>query len=91
MNSQPRNAIENGLTSQFTTSVTPMPRMCWRTSPSAAKSTFISMGMTITQISTPTGRLTWATSMRPMAWNAPGHNCPSAMPTTMHRNTQTVR
>ena len=29
--------------------------------------------------------------MRPMAWNAPGHNCPSAMPTTMHGNTQKVR
>ena len=91
MNSQPSSAIENGLTSQFTTSVTPMPRACCRTSPNAPKSTFTSMGITITQISRPTGRLTLAISMRPTAWNTDGKNCPSAMPTTMHSNTHTVR
>ena len=91
MNSQPRKAIENGLTSQFTNNVTPMPRTCCRTSCSAPKSTFISIGMIITQISTPTGRLTCATSRRPMAWNTPGSNWPAAMPATMQRNTHTVR
>ena len=80
-----------GLTSQLTNSVTPMPFTCWRISPSAPKSTFTSIGMIITQISRPTGRLTWATSMRPMAWNGPGNSCPSAMPATMQRNTHSVR
>ena len=64
---------------------------CWRTSPSAPKSTFTSMGMTITQISSPTGRLTRATSSAPTARAAPGSHWPSAMPTTMHSSTQTVR
>ena len=32
-----------------------------------------------------------AISMRPTAWNTEGKNCPSAMPTTMHNNTHTVR
>ncbi|MNT42930.1 hypothetical protein D3C72_1793710 [compost metagenome] len=71
--------------------VTPMPRQCDFTWPNAAKSIFSSMGMIITQISKPTGRLTCAYSMRPMAWNTSGMICPSAMPTTMHNATQTVR
>ena len=91
MKIQPSSAIENGLTAQFTNSVTPMPRQCCFTCDSEAKSTFSSIGMIITQISRPTGRLTLAISMRPMAWIGPGSICPSAMPTTMHRNTQTVR
>jgi hypothetical protein len=91
MKIQPSSAIEKGLTAQLTNSVTPMPRQCCFTWLSAPKSTFSSIGMIITQISRPTGRLTWATSMRPMAWNGPGSNWPSPMPTTMHRKTQTVR
>ena len=91
MKSQPSSAIEKGLTAQLTNSVTPMPRQCWRTWCSAPKSTFSSIGMIITQISSPTGRLTWATSMRPMAWKGPGSIWPAAMPTTMHRKTQRVR
>ncbi|OIQ64486.1 hypothetical protein GALL_539640 [mine drainage metagenome] len=91
MNSQPRNAMENGLTSQLTNSVTPMPRTCWRTSCSAEKSTLTSIGMIITQISKPTGKFTCATSMRPIAWNTPGSHCPKAIPATMHRKTQTDR
>ena len=47
-----------GLTSQFTNSVTPMPRMCLPTSRMAEKSTLSSIGMIITQINTPTGKLT---------------------------------
>ena len=85
------SAIENGLTAQFTNSVTPMPRQCRLTWPSAPKSTFSSIGTIITQISKPTGRLTWATSSWPMAWNAPGANWPSAMPATMHSSTHRVR
>ena len=85
------NAIENGLTAQLMNSVTPMPRQCWRTWPSAAKSTFSSMGMIITQISRPTGRLTLAISMRPMAWNAAGANWPRAIPAMMHTATHSVR
>ena len=67
MKIQPSKAMENGFTSQFTNSVTAMPFMWLRTSPSAPKSTLTSMGMTITQISRPTGRLTRATSMAPTA------------------------
>ena len=51
MNSQPSAAMENGLTAQLMNSVTPMPRQCSRTLPMAAKSTFTSMGMIISQIS----------------------------------------
>jgi hypothetical protein len=91
MKIQPSSAIENGLTAQLTNSVTPMPRQCCPTWCSAPKSTFSSIGMIITQMSAPTGRLTWASSMRPMAWNGPGSIWPSAMPATMHRSTQTVR
>src|SRR5450759_3467095 len=47
--------------------------------------------MIITQMSSPTGMLTRATSMRPIAWNAPGSICPSPMPAMMHRNTHRVR
>ena len=67
MKIQPSKAIENGLTNQFTKSVTPMPRHWLLTCVMAAKSILTSIGMIITQISTPTGRLTCATSMRPIA------------------------
>ena len=80
-----------GFTSQFTNSVTPMPRTWPRTLCSAVKSTFISIGMIITQTSSPTGTLTRATSMRPMPWNTCGNDWPAAMPTTMHTPTQTLR
>ncbi|MCY1244539.1 hypothetical protein D9M72_576230 [compost metagenome] len=83
--------MENGFTAQLMNSVTPMPRQWFFTCARAAKSTRSSIGMTITQISTPTGMLTLATSRRPTAWNAAGNSCPSAMPTTMQRNTHTVR
>ena len=68
-----------------------MPRQCWPTWPSALKSTRNSIGITITQISRPTGRLTWAISIRPTVWNTPGSHWPSAMPTTMQAATQTLR
>ena len=67
MKIQPSSAIENGFTAQFTNSVTPMPRQWRRTSWSAPKSIFMSIGMIMTQMSSPTGMLTWATSMRPIS------------------------
>lgn len=91
MKIQPSSAIENGFTAQLMKSVTPMPRQCAFTCPSAAKSIFSSIGMIITQISTPTGTLTLATSSDAMPRNTPGSHWPSAMPATMHSATHTVR
>ena len=71
--------------------VTPMPRQCSRTCPSAAKSILTSIGMIISQISTATGRLTRAISAPPMVWKTPGMRWPSAMPATMQSATQKVR
>ena len=67
MKSHARNAIENGLTSQLMASVTPMPLRCPLIWCSAPKSIFSSIGMIITQISRPTGRLTLAISIAPIA------------------------
>ncbi|OIQ71182.1 hypothetical protein GALL_472010 [mine drainage metagenome] len=91
MNSEPSNAIENGLTAQLMNSVTPTPRQCARTSPSAPKSIFSSIGMIISQTSPATGRLTRAISALAMVANKPGKRCPSATPATMHRVTQSDR
>ena len=85
------SAIENGFTSQLTASVTPMPRACDFTCPRAPKSIRSSIGMIITQISTPTGRLTRATSSAPTAWKNDGKTWPSTMPATMVSATQSVR
>src|SRR5512143_4045080 len=87
MKSHASSAIEKGLTAQLTNSVTPMPFQCDFTWCRAPKSIFISMGMIITQISRPTGRLTCATFRRPSAWNGAGSNCPSSTPATMHSAT----
>ena len=67
MNSQPSSAIENGLTSQLTPTVTAMPRQCWPTSPSARGSIFSSIGTIISQIRMATGRFTCATVALPIA------------------------
>jgi hypothetical protein len=67
MNSQPSSAIENGFTAQLMNRVTPMPRQCRFTSPSAAKSIFTSIGTIISQISAATGKLTLASSAAPIA------------------------
>ena len=91
MNSQPSSAIENGFTAQLMNSVTPMPRQCSLTRPSAAKSILTSIGMIMSQTSAATGRLTRAISAAPMAWNSPGIAEPSAMPATMHKPTHSVR
>ena len=91
MNSQPSSAIENGLISQLTTSVTPMPRQCRPTSASARGSIFSSIGTIISQTRMATGRFTCATVALPIAWNTPGTAWPSAMPATMQSATQSVR
>ena len=91
MNSQPSSAIENGLTSQLMPTVAAMPRQWLLTCPSAARSILSSMGMTISQTSTATGRLICATVAVPRAWNTPGTAWPSPMPTMMQSATQSVR
>ncbi len=76
---------------QLMKSVTPMPRQCSFTRPSAAKSIFRSIGTIISQMSRATGRFTFATSSAAMDWKRPGIRCPSVTPAMMQRNTQTVR
>jgi hypothetical protein len=88
MNSQPSSAMVKGLTAQFTNSVMPMPAFCSLTSCIEPKSIFISIGMIITQISRPTGMLTWAISSPPSAWKRRGTTGRAAMPATMQRTTQ---
>ena len=91
MNSEPSSAIENGFTAQLMNSVTPTPRQCSRTWPSAPKSIFSSIGMIISQTRPATGRLTRAISAPAMTANTPGKRCPSATPATMHRATHSDR
>ena len=91
MNSEPSSAIENGLTAQLMNSVTPTPRQCSRTWPSAPKSIFRSIGTIISQTSPATGRLTRAISALAMAANTLGSRCPSATPATMQSATQSER
>lgn len=57
----------NGLTNQLIPTVTAMPRHCSATRCSAPKSTLISIGTIISQISTATGMLTCASVIRPSA------------------------
>jgi len=58
-NSPARRAMENGLTSQLTRRVTNSPRGRFPTFRTDAKSTFIIIGMIISQIRTAMGRFTW--------------------------------
>ena len=87
----PSAAIEKGFTAQLTNSVTPTPFQCCRTAPSAPKSILSSIGTIISQISPATTRLTRATSAEAIEANTPGIACPSAIPETMHRATQSER
>jgi len=75
---------------QLMTSVTPTPHQCSLIPPNAPRSNFSGIVIIIHQISTATGRLTWATSAA-MAWNSPGARWPKAMPVTMDSATQTLR
>ena len=61
-----------GLTSQLMPTVTAIPRHCSVTRCKAPKSTLSSIGTIISQISTATGILTWATFIRPSAWKGAG-------------------
>ena len=92
--SQARNAIENGLTTQFTNKVTSKPRGLCPTRRIDAKSTFIIMGTIMSQISTAMGKFTWLpcpNSMRRNDETRSGIHLPAAIPATMHRPTHTVR
>ena len=93
-NSHAIAAIENGFTSQFTNSVTKRPRGRRPTSRMAPKSTFIIIGVIISQISTAIGMLIWLPApnsrLRRPFMNA-GTDLPSRMPTTMQRPTQRLR
>jgi hypothetical protein len=91
MNSHPRAAMEKGFTSQFTPAVTAKPFQCRATCRSEEKSTRSNIGMIIAQMRIATGRLTWATSSLPIAWNTPGNALPSRMPATMQAATHNVR
>ena len=91
MKNQPKAAMVNGFTAQLMKTVTPMPRQCSRTCIIDAKSIFSSIGTIMSQIRTATGRLTCATSARPIAWNRSGKIEPRAMPATMQSATQRVR
>lgn len=62
MNSHASSAIENGLTSQFTATVTATPRQCSATRPSEPKSILSSIGTIMAQINTATTMFTCATS-----------------------------
>ena len=88
------SAIENGFTSQFTNSVTSSPRGRLPTLRMEVKSTFIIIGMIISQISTAIGTLIWLpepNSMRRKASTTPGSSLPSRTPTTMQRPTHRLR
>jgi hypothetical protein len=87
----PSSAIEKGLTAQLMNRVTPTPLQCCRTDPKAPKSIFSNIGTIISQISTATTRLTWATSAEAMAPNRPGSIWPNAMPVTMQSATHRLR
>jgi hypothetical protein len=91
MKTVPSSAIEKGLTGQLMKSVTPTPRQCSRTWPSAPKSILSSIGTIMSQISTATGRLTFATSAPATTLKKPGMTWPSATPATMQSATQSVR
>ena len=84
-------ALRTTITEAAMKSVTPIPRQCDFTCPRAEKSILSSIGIIITQMSTPTGMLTFATSIAATDWKNPGSICPSTTPTTMHSATQTVR
>src|ERR1700693_1738268 len=76
MNSEPSNAIENGFTAQLMNSVTPTPRQCSRTCPSAPKSIFSSIGMIISQTSPATRQMAPRNSRARNGREQPGQEMP---------------
>ena len=88
------SAIENGFTSQFTNSVTNRPRGRRPTCRIAPKSTFIIIGVIISQMRMAIGMLIWLPSPNSRARSvcmSAGASRPSAIPATMHRPTHTLR
>ncbi len=93
-NSQARNAMEKGFTTQLTNSVINNPVGFLPTSRTDAKSTFIIMGMIMSQIRMTIGTLIWVPSPKSRllrVCTAPGAHFPSTTPTTMQRPTQMGR
>ena len=93
-NTQEIRAIEKGFTSQFTNKVTSSPRGFSRTLKMDAKSTFIIIGMIISQIRMAMGTLTWLpwpNSSERRLWTNPGMVFPRATPIIMQSATQSVR
>ena len=93
-NSQAMAAIENGFTSQLMTSVMTRPRGRRPTFRMAPKSTFIIIGVIISQISTAIGTLIWLPLPNSIPRKAPvnaGTALPSSTPATMHSPTHTLR
>ena len=86
--------MENGLTSQFTARVTARPAGLRPTFRMEVKSTFIIMGVIISQIRMAIGTLIWlplANSMPRSACTADGRSLPSSMPPTMQSATHNER
>src|SRR5688572_28602675 len=87
-------AIENGFTSQFTNSVTNRPRGLRPTSRIDPKSTFIIIGVIISQMRIAIGTLIWLPAPNSRLRSPciiPGAVRPSTTPTTMQRPTQRLR
>ena len=86
--------MENGFTSQFTNSVTISPRGLLPTLRMEAKSTFIIIGMIISQIRTAIGTLIWlpfAELQAPHVVDRAGCQLPAATPATMQSPTHRLR
>src|ERR1022692_2919124 len=93
-NSHANNAMENGFTSQFTTNVTNRPAGRLRTFRMLVKSTFIIMGVIMSQIRTAMGTLIWLPrpNSQPLrTWTAGDRNLPISTPAAMDRATHNVR
>ena len=86
--------MENGLTIQLTNSVTSTPLGFLPTARIAMKSTFIIMGMIISQMNTAMGRLIWLPVPNSRARKSPtraGANFPSATPANMQSATHRLK
>src|SRR5687767_10286902 len=93
-NNQAKNAIENGLTSQLIKRVMKSPRGRRLTLRSEDKSTFIIMGIIMSQIKTAIGKLMWLPCPNSHPRNVStnfGTTCPIKTPATMQRPTQRLK
>ena len=84
-------AMVNGLISQLTTSVMMRPRGRSPTRRTAANSMLTIIGKIMAQISTATGRFTWAYSICARSANGPGIRLPSSVPISMASATHRLR